>query len=196
MKIVQLFRIISLPVLLSYAHSQVMAIEEPTYTLMQKWSESTIEIRAYSPRIVAVTPMSSNKNNGFRVLAGYIFGGNEKDQKIAMTAPVQQTMVGAAEMAFMIPAEYSLAELPTPNDNRVSFREEPAFTAAVIRFSGWVNPEKAEKNWQKLKSFLAKQNIQIAGEPTLNQYNPPWTLPLMRRNEIIVPVVVPTQTST
>ena len=107
-----------------------------------------------------------------------------------MTAPVQSTMPteSDAEMAFVFPSEFALADLPNPNDARVDFREEPAYLAAVIRFSGWINYKKAEKQWQLLRSFLAEQGIQPLGEPTLNQYNPPWTLPFMRRNEIIIAV--------
>jgi len=125
------------------------------------------------------------------VLAGYIFGGNAEEQKIAMTAPVQQSMAGEREMAFMMPAEYALEDLPQPEDQRVSFREAPAYTAAVIQFSGLASAEKADENWQQLRRFLTAEGIDITGDPTLNQYNPPWTLPFMRRNEIIVPVAFP-----
>ena len=166
------------------------AIEEPAYSVERAWEAEQIEIRAYAPRIMAVTAMDNGNDDGFRVLAGYIFGGNAEEQKIAMTAPVQQTMNGSEEMAFMMPAEYALADLPDPDDERVAFREAPAYTAAVIRFSGWATSEKADANWQKLRSFLIAEGIDIAGDPTLNQYNPPWTLPFMRRNEIIVPVTL------
>ena len=88
----------------------------------------------------------------------------------------------------LMPAEYAFDELPEPNDARVAFRQAPAYTAAVIRFSGWANAEKADANWQKLRGFLIREGIEIVGEPTLNQYNPPWTLGFLRRNEIIVPV--------
>lgn len=164
------------------------AIEEPAFEVRQRWDEEQIEIREYAPRVMAVTEMTERENDGFRVLAGYIFGGNAREQEIAMTAPVQQTMSGPAEMAFMMPAEYAFDELPEPNDARVVFRQAPAYTAAVIRFSGWANAEKADANWQKLRGFLIKEGIEIVGEPTLNQYNPPWTLGFLRRNEIIVPV--------
>jgi len=166
------------------------AIEEPAYSVERAWEAEQIEIRAYAPRIMAVTAMDNGNDDGFRVLAGYIFGGNADEQKIAMTAPVQQTMDGSDEMAFMMPAEYALADLPDPDDERVAFREAPAYTAAVIRFSGWATSEKAHANWQKLRSFLIAEGIDITGDPTLNQYNPPWTLPFMRRNEIIVPVAL------
>ena len=164
------------------------AIEEPAFEVRQRWDEEQIEIREYAPRVMAVTEMAERENDGFRVLAGYIFGGNAREQEIAMTAPVQQTMSGPAEMAFMMPAEYAFDELPEPNDARVAFRQAPAYTAAVIRFSGWANAEKADANWQKLRGFLIREGIEIVGEPTLNQYNPPWTLGFLRRNEIIVPV--------
>ena len=171
--------------------TQAIAIEEPAYQVEKAWEAEQIEIRAYAPRIMAVTGMNEDSDSGFRVLAGYIFGGNAEEQKIAMTAPVQQTMAGEKEMAFMMPAEYALKDLPQPEDQRVSFREAPAYTAAVIQFSGWASAEKADENWQQLQRFLIAEGIDITGEPTLNQYNPPWTLPFMRRNEIIVPVAFP-----
>ena len=170
---------------------QALAIEEPVDQVENAWEAEQIEIRAYAPRIMAGTGINDDSDSGFRVLAGYIFGGNAEEQKIAMTAPVQQTMAGEKEMAVMMPAEYALKDLPQPEDQRVSFREAPAYTAAVIQFSGWASAEKADENWQQLQPFLIAEGIDITGEPTLNQYNPPWTLPFMRRNEIIVPVAFP-----
>ena len=171
--------------------TQAIAIEEPVYRVEKAWEAEQIEIRAYAPRVMAVTGMNEDSDGGFKVLAGYIFGGNAEEEKIAMTAPVQQSMAGEKEMAFMMPAEYALEDLPAPEDQRVSFREAPAYTAAVIQFSGWASAEKADEKWQQLRGFLISEGIDITGEPTLNQYNPPWTLPFMRRNEIIVPVAVP-----
>jgi hypothetical protein len=171
--------------------TQAIAIEEPVYQVEKAWETEQIEIRTYVPRVMAVTEMTEDSNGGFRVLAGYIFGGNAEEQEIAMTAPVQQSMEGDREMAFMMPAEYALEDLPEPEDQRVSFREAPAYTAAVIQFSGWASAEKADENWQQLRRFLIAEGIDITGEPTLNQYNPPWTLPFMRRNEIMVPVAFP-----
>ena len=171
--------------------TRAIAIEEPVYQVEKAWEAEQIEIRAYAPRVMAVTGMDEDTDGGFRVLAGYIFGGNAEEEKIAMTAPVQQSMAGEKEMAFMMPAKYALEDLPAPEDQRVSFREAPAYTAAVIQFSGWASAEKADEKWQQLRGFLIAEGIDITGEPTLNQYNPPWTLPFMRRNEIIVPVAVP-----
>lgn len=181
-------RTLYLSLVTSLMASQAIAIEEPVYQVEKAWETEQIEIRAYAPRVMAITDMAEDSNSGFRVLAGYIFGGNAEEEKIAMTAPVQQSMAGEKEMAFMMPAEYALEDLPKPEDQRVSFREAPAYTAAVIQFSGWASAEKADENWQQLRRFLIAEGIDITGEPTLNQYNPPWTLPFMRRNEIIVPV--------
>ena len=181
-------RTLFISLLASVMTTQAIAIEEPVYQVEKAWEAEQIEIRAYAPRVMAVTGMDENADSGFRVLAGYIFGGNAEEEKIAMTAPVQQSMAGEKEMAFMMPAEYALEDLPEPEDQRVSFREAPAYTAAVIQFSGWASAEKADENWQQLRRFLIKGGIEIVGEPTLNQYNPPWTLPFLRRNEIIVPV--------
>ena len=184
-------RTLVISLVISVMTTQAIAIEEPVYQVEKAWETEQIEIRAYAPRVMAVTEMTEDSNGGFRVLAGYIFGGNAEEQEIAMTAPVQQSMEGDREMAFMMPAEYALEDLPKPEDQRVSFREAPAYTAAVIQFSGWASAEKADKNWQQLRQFLIAEGIDITGEPTLNQYNPPWTLPFMRRNEIIVPVAFP-----
>ena len=184
-------RTLFISLLASVMTTQAIAIEEPVYQVEKAWEAEQIEIRAYAPRVMAVTGMDEDSDGGFRVLAGYIFGGNAEEEKIAMTAPVQQSMAGEKEMAFMMPAEYALEDLPEPEDARVSFREAPAYTAAVIQFSGWASAEKADENWQQLRQFLIAEEIDITGEPTLNQYNPPWTLPFMRRNEIIVPVAFP-----
>ena len=184
-------RTLFISLIASVMTAQAIAIEEPEYQMEKAWDAEQIEIRAYAARVMAVTDMAEDPNGGFRVLAGYIFGGNAEEQKIAMTAPVQQSMAGEKEMAFMIPAEYALEDLPEPEDQRVSFREAPAYTAAVIQFSGWASADKADENWQQLRQFLIAEGIDITGEPTLNQYNPPWTLPFMRRNEIIVPVAFP-----
>ena len=184
-------RTLFISLLASVMTTQAIAIEEPVYQVEKAWEAEQIEIRAYAPRVMAVTGMDEDTDGGFRVLAGYIFGGNAEEEKIAMTAPVQQSMAGEKEMAFMIPAEYALEDLPEPEDERVSFREAPAYTAAVIQFSGWASADKADEHWQQLRRFLIAEGIDITGEPTLNQYNPPWTLPFMRRNEIIVPVAFP-----
>ena len=169
------------------------AIEEPAYELVASWDDSGVEIRYYEPKVLATTNMAAGESSGFRVLAGYIFGGNAAEQEIAMTAPVQRTMPAnnGGEMAFVMPAEFEIEDLPEPDDQRVRFVQEPAYHAAVIRFSGRMTEDKVDEQWQLLSGFLADKGIETLGPPTLNQYNPPWTLPFMRRNEIIIPVTYP-----
>ena len=180
----------SLAILMGLLTSTVNAIEEPAYEVLQSWDGKNIQVRLYAPRVLARTAMTEGENSGFRVLAAYIFGGNETEQEIAMTAPVQRSMAESPNpnMAFVMPSEFTIESLPAPNDERVQFSEEPAYHAAVIRFTGRATDVRVEEHWLTLSAFLESESIETTGQPTLNQYNPPWTLPFMRRNEIIVPV--------
>jgi len=164
-------------------------IEEPQWELIDKLD--AVELRLYQPSIQAVTELRSSAGTsaGFRRLAGYIFGGNEQAQSIAMTAPVQETLdKGAPVMAFTLPAEYALDELPVPNDARVSIVEVPERTVAAVRFSGWATGSKVARMQKKLLATLRSHGIQAVGIPVLNQYNPPWTVPFLRRNEVSVEI--------
>ena len=166
-------------------------IEEPRWELIDKLDQ--VELRRYAPSIQAVTELGSSAgtSSGFRILAGYIFGGNERAQSIAMTAPVQETLEKTRPvMAFTLPAEYSMEELPTPNDERVSLVEVPQRTVAAVRFSGWATGGKVARMQRKLLATLATHGIEPVGVPVLNQYNPPWTVPFLRRNEVSVEVVL------
>ena len=161
--------------------------EEPKFELLTK--VGTVEIRQYAPTIQAVTATPDRSGGGFRRLAGYIFGGNEGDQSIAMTAPVQETMGSAnGEMAFTMPSEYSMDDLPDPKDENVTLRPVPERTMAVMVFSGRASDAKAEKQWLELEAILNDESIKTAGDPMLNQYNPPWTLPFLRRNEVMIEI--------
>ncbi|MFT6957008.1 MAG: hypothetical protein ACJAYC_002015 [Halieaceae bacterium] len=161
--------------------------EEPKFELLTK--VGIVEIRQYAPTIQAVTVTPDRSGGGFRRLAGYIFGGNEGDQSIAMTAPVQETMGGAnGEMAFTMPSEYSMDDLPDPKDGSVTLRPVPERTMAVIVFSGRASDAKAEKKWLELETLLNDESITTVGDPMLNQYNPPWTLPFLRRNEVMIEI--------
>ncbi|WP_223177884.1 SOUL family heme-binding protein [Pseudohalioglobus sediminis] len=165
------------------------AIEEPEYEVVELIGE--VEIREYAPRIVAVTTLASNSDTtgGFRRLADYIFGGNSAGKSIAMTAPVEETL-GVPEplMAFTMPAEYTMAELPEPDNEAVTLREVDARTVAVTQFSGWATAGRVARAERELREALAQRDITVTGAATLNQYNPPWTLPFLRRNEVMVPV--------
>jgi hypothetical protein len=169
----------------SMAHS----VEEPQYDVLK--SIDTVEIRYYAPVVQAVTRLTGTEDTsaGFRILAGYIFGANDQEQKIAMTAPVRETLTAESpEMAFTMPVEYALEQLPAPKDERVILQNEPAKTVAVLRFSGWATDSRVDRFEQELRAILATNAIETTGVASLNQYNPPWTVPFLRRNEIMIEV--------
>ena len=183
--------------------------EEPRYTRRQL--TDTVEIRRYGPRIAAETTVLDDENRarnaGFRRLAGYIFGGNHLDQTIAMTAPVsQQSARGGEQIAmtapvvqvagseggwvirFFMPAKWTMETLPTPNDDQVRLVTVPPETVAVLRFSGDRSPNAVAARTDELLKALQDKGINPRGEAQAWFYDPPWTLPMRRRNEIAVPV--------
>lgn len=171
--------------------SHVMAadIEEPNWALVDTLDE--VELRDYEPTIRAVTRLdhAGQSTSGFQRLAGFIFGGNETGEKIAMTAPVEETLDSDQPvMAFTMPANYSMEDLPAPEDESVELQTMPGRTMAAIRFSGWATGGKVNRKTEALLQTLAQHGIETIGEPSLNQYNPPWTPPFLRRNEIMVEV--------
>lgn len=183
-----------------------MAVEEPPFqTVLQ---DGAFEIRDYPALAVAeVTVTGEQKeaaSKGFRLLAGYIFGGNRRKQsiamtapvaqeptseKIAMTAPVTQTQTaGEWVIRFTMPSTYSLETLPEPNDARVRLRVTPPARFAVIRFSGLARPDDVATKTAELSAWMQNQHLRDAGPPSLAQYNPPWTPWFMRRNEVMIPI--------
>jgi hypothetical protein len=169
--------------------SMATEIEEPRWGLLA--TLDGIEVRQYEPSVEAVTRLKSNRETtaGFRRLAGYIFGGNERSQSIAMTAPVQETLgPGSPVMAFTMPADYAMEDLPAPADASVALREVPGRTVATIRFSGWATAARIARKQKQLLAVLERHGVTTIGVPALNQYNPPWTAPFLRRNEIAVEV--------
>ena len=171
------------------SHAMASDIEEPAWTLLETIEE--VELRDYAPTIRATTQLdhSGQTNSGFQRLAGFIFGGNETGEKIAMTAPVEETLFeDSPTMAFTMPAGYTMEDLPQPNDDSVVLEAIPGRTVAAIRFSGWATNGKVNRKTEELMETLAQYEIAIVGDPSLNQYNPPWTPPFLRRNEIMVEV--------
>ena len=169
-------------------------VEEPEYTVLDRLGE--VELRLYEPRVQATTTLKNSRETarGFRVLAGYIFGGNATGESIAMTAPVQETLVtDRPVMAFTMPAGYSMASLPSPDSDRVQLREVPERLVASLPFGGWATGGRIRQRTAELLAILEREGIEIAGDPTLNQYNPPWTPPFLRRNEIEVEIAPDTR---
>ncbi|MGD1171479.1 SOUL family heme-binding protein [Mycobacterium seoulense] len=183
--------------------------EEPKYT--RQPLTAAVEIRRYGPRIAAETTVDADENRardaGFRRLADYIFGGNRRDQSISMTAPVsQQSSRGGEQIAmtapvvqsadaesgwtirFFMPAKWTMDTLPAPDDDRVRLVTVPPATVAVLRFSGDRSPKAVASRTRELFDALQDKGIQPAGDPEAWFYDPPWTLPVRRRNEIAIPI--------
>lgn len=169
-------------------HIMAETTEEPVFTTLG--TVDGVELRRYAPGIQARTPLehSGQTNAGFRRLAGFIFGGNDRDMEIAMTAPVEETLEPEPTMAFTMPGEYRMEDLPAPDDAEVELVEIPARTVAVLAFSGWATEGKVADRTRELLETLQVRGIEVVGPPSLNQYNPPWTPPFMRRNEIMIGV--------
>ena len=150
----------------------------------------SFEVRQYEPALFSYVVMKSDSykstsSQGFRQLAGYIFGGNDKSQKIAMTSPVAMTMEDSVTMKFKIPEGMTLDQMPKPSNSAVRFRSEPEKVVAAIRFGGWSTDERIAEYTQKLKELLAEKGIEHNGNFSYLGYNPPYEL-INRKNEIIV----------
>jgi hypothetical protein len=191
---------------LSLLGDLAMAVEEPPFKTVL--NDNSFEIRDYPALVVAeVTVTGQQKdaaNKGFRVLAGYIFGDNTRKQgiavppstvepatneKIAMTAPVIQTQKGDEWVVrFTMPSGYSLDTLPEPKDARVHLRIAPPARFAVVRFSGLASPDDVAAKTAELNLWIEEHHLRSVGAPSLAQYNPPWTLWFMRRNEVLIQI--------
>lgn len=184
------------------------AIEEPAYTVTQ--TTEVFEVRQYAPYLVAEVvvpgPASEAGNQGFKLLAGYIFGKNKGERKLEMTAPVTQTplpssppapvklemtapvtqtaIAGGFLVQFVMPKGYTLATLPEPLDAQVKLREVPGKRVAAIRFSGSWSQSTYEAQLQTLRNALGAAGLATQGEPVSSRYNSPFSLPFLRRNEV------------
>lgn len=152
--------------------------EEPPYKVLKAFEEK-IEIRQYEEQ-TWISTRSVEQNAAFGVLASYIFGKNEKQENIAMTAPV----IMDDNMSFILPEGYTEANVPAPDGQPMDFVTVPARKVATIRFSGWATAQRVADHTEKLQDVLGQQGIETVGAPFLMQYNPPMTPPMMRRNEV------------
>lgn len=187
-----------------------VATEEPKFSLLEK--DQSFELRLYEPKIIAEVEvdgdMSAASRKGFRQIADFIFGNNTaqsgKSEKISMTAPVaikpasekiamtapvgvQQSEKGW-KVSFVMPSQYTLETLPKPNNPQISIKQLPAKKFALIRFSGLVDEEKMQAKSAELNQWITMKKLNPVGIPELARYNPPWTLPFLRRNELMIEV--------
>ena len=183
-----------------------VGIEKSKYSVLDK--DGRFELRLYEPCIAAETVVESDfgeaGNIAFRRLYKYISGENRTRQSIAMTAPVnqearsekiamtapvnQQRFGGNWVVSFLMPAKYTMQTLPEPLDPSVTLREIPVRKMASVRYSGTWSRKRYDKHQASLMQFIEKRGWKILGEPVFARYDPPFQLPFLRRNEILVPV--------
>ena len=163
-------------------------IETYPYVVKKKYKQ--FEIRSYETTLFTSVRLSTkgyknSSSKGFSILAGYIFGNNERKEKIAMTSPVSMSLEDSTTMMFMVPKKLKKDMLPKPNQTGIEFKQEPAKTLAAISFSGWANDTKIEKYKQHLKAALDAEGIKYTNQFYFFGYNAPFEI-LNRKNEIIV----------
>jgi len=182
------------------------AEETPTvpYEVVETISED-VEVRRYEARAVVETDASDGTSAAFRRLFAYIDGGNEGGRSISMTAPVgtgpeegetieMTAPVETAEtgdglvMRFFLPEDMTAESAPEPTDPAVRLATVPGRTEAALTFSGWTGAEGALERASDLRQALEASGWTPAGEPRAYLYDPPWTLPWNRRNEVVIPV--------
>ena len=161
--------------------------EDERYKVVKSFSG--IEIRSYENQIYAsyIPNNSDNRSNSFKAVAGYIFGANDQEMKIAMTSPVVVKLHNDNEMAFVMPDDYKIIELPKPLNSQVKIYEEAASMKASLRFSGFSNNIRERNKIDQLKSILESNNISHNNDFEVLVYNAPYQF-FFRRNEIIVTV--------
>jgi hypothetical protein len=163
-------------------------IESYAYVVKKKYK--TFEIRNYETTLFTSVKLSTkgyknSSSKGFSILAGYIFGNNERNEKISMTSPVSMSLDDTMTMMFMVPKKFNKDMLPKPNQSGIEFKEEPAKIVAAIGFSGWANDTKIEKYKQDLKAALDAEGIKYSNQFYYFGYNAPYEV-FYRKNEIIV----------
>lgn len=171
--------------ILTLSGASAMALEEPRYDVLL--TAGDVEFRRYEPYMLAEVTVEGNSQDrrAFRILAGYIFGDNDKGEKMNMTAPVETR---GSDYAFVMERKYSPASLPQPDDQRIRIIERQGRVVAALKFSGRWSQSNIRKHERQLVDALAAMEVETTGEPELARFNSPFTPWFLRRNEIIIPV--------
>lgn len=172
----------------SFIYYSSSSIEKHAYKVLKEYDD--FEVRQYETALFSSVVLSDStyeesSNKGFRVLAGYIFGGNDSGEKIAMTSPVAMEIGDSTKMSFMVPSGYTEENLPKPNNDKIFFEKKEGSVMAAIRFGGWANDERIEEHKQKLIVLLQKEGISHSDKCMYLGYNPPYAV-VNRRNEVVV----------
>ena len=194
-----------------------MAIEEPAFKIVLKAEAFELRQYApiLIAETLVEGDMDEASNKGFRKIADYIFGNNRSNQsgnsgkiamtapvtiepqseKIAMTAPVTLSTSGADlskakqwRVHFVMPSQYTMSSIPQPNNPDVKLKEVPGKLFAVHSYTGFNTMAKVQSKTDELLAWVQQKNFKPLGTPQLSRYDPPWTLPMFRRNEIMMEV--------
>ena len=171
-----------------FAMNSQKGIETYPYTVQKEYDG--FEVRAYEASLFSTVKLASNtyeesSSKGFSVLAGYIFGGNDKNQSIAMTSPVSMSLEDSMTMMFMVPKDIKKEDLPKPNQSGIEFKEIPAKTMAAVTFGGWANDEKIASYKSQLIKELDSSGIAYTNQFYFFGYNAPYEM-MNRKNEVLV----------
>jgi hypothetical protein len=175
----------------SFIAKSIVKTEKQKYRTVLK--DDVLEIRYYPPATMATiyssaTNYKSVASSGFGKLARFIFGGNNENESIAMTAPVRMNLSEkGAEMSFVMPTKYNESNLPKPNDESIHIHQSAPQYVAIISFGGYANDEKIKTYTDKILQILAQRKIKVIGDFTFLGYNAPYQM-IARTNEIAIPI--------
>ena len=202
----QLLMICSTSILTACTVFGIRNSEEAKYSVL--YDENNIQIRQYQELLIAKTQTNGNYNesssSAFKLLAGYIFGENQSQEKIEMTTPVlqkkqnekiamtvpvyQQENSTAWTMTFVLPSKYTIDTIPMPLNKNIEIKLLPAKKVATIKYSGFISSDKIKTKSIELQTWLDKNGYESISEPVSAGYDPPWTIPFLRRNEIHIEI--------
>lgn len=186
--IVVIVLIIIFAIVQIYAVKSQNGIEKYPYKVIKTYD--AFEVRSYEATLFTSVKLTTGdykkgSSQGFSVLAGYIFGGNEENKKIAMTSPVSMSLEDSMTMMFMVPKNFKKEDLPKPNQSQIEFKEEPAKKMAIVTFGGWANDNKIEDYKNQLIKALDKEGISYTNRFYFFGYNAPYEA-INRKNEVVV----------
>lgn len=162
------------------------------YTILEK--RDGYELRRYSECVIATVQINASlvdaANIGFGPLVRYISGGNLGGERMAMTAPVLQaeSEKQGYDVSFVLPTSVDVLNIPVPDDSRITTKVLPQRTMAAHRYRGRWTLRSFAIATQKLKDRLERDKIAISGTAQWARFDPPWTPPFLRTNEVLIPV--------
>lgn len=186
----------------------INTVEEARYELLI--SEDKYELRLYEPIVIAEAYVEGSFDKAgaqaFRKLFEYISGDNTTRSEIAMTAPVIAKQDGSNKSMkidmtvpvmeersnqgwrymFVLPAGYSINTTPAPVSENIKISTMPQKQVAIVRYSGSWDEKVIDEKSSQLKHWIMANGLTPASEPRWAGYNPPWTLPFLRRNEVMI----------